>query len=272
MKSPAKIHKISFEPCENSCYIHPFRMRFLEGETSRCWDLLEAHNSVSVLLFHKEKNSFLLVKQFRPAVFLKQKSELNSNEFSSKSIESNTKKAIQNTANLPQEFNKEDFSDEILSSLPQDLGYTHELCAGITDKNKSLKQIAQEEILEECGYEVELKNIQEIAEFYSSVGFAGSKQTMFFAEISEKMKKNNGGGVDDENIELVFVPLKSAQEFINNAKIPKTAGLCFGFLWFLQNFSKNFTPKKSIESKIQSANLAQNKEAKNHTNGKKNAR
>lgn len=61
-----------------------------------------------------------------------------------------------------------------------ELGYTFELCAGITDKaGKSLKKIAQEEILEECGYEIPLENIHKITEFYSSVGFAGSKQTLF---------------------------------------------------------------------------------------------
>ena len=106
---------------------------------------------------------------------------------------------------------------------------------GITDKpNKTLKEIAQEEILEECGYNVELENIEKITEFYSSVGFAGSKQTLFFATIDEKCKVHQGGGVDDENIEVIFIPRKQAYEFILDESYPKTSGIMFAFLWFLK--------------------------------------
>ena len=97
-----------------------------------------------------------------------------------------------------------------------------------------VKEIAQEEILEECGYNVELENIEKITEFYSSVGFAGSKQTLFFATIDEKCKVHQGGGVDDENIEVIFIPRKQAYEFILDESYPKTSGIMFAFLWFLK--------------------------------------
>lgn len=37
-----------------------------------------------------------------------------------------------------------------------------ELCAGIVDKNKSLVEIAVEEVREECGYEVRVSDMHRI--------------------------------------------------------------------------------------------------------------
>ena len=93
----------------------------------------------------------------------------------------------------------------------------------------------QEEILEECGYAIPLQNITKITEFYSSVGFAGSKQTLFFATLNEKYRQNNGGGIDDENIEVVFIPKNEAYNFILDTSYPKTSGIMFAFLWFFRN-------------------------------------
>ncbi|MDE5592250.1 MAG: NUDIX hydrolase, partial [Helicobacter sp.] len=178
MKTP-KITNVQLRECKDSSYIKPIRMLFNEHEKQRSWDIIQAHDSVSILLYHIQKESFVIVKQFRPAVYLKQ------------TLENSTL----------QEDN--------------DTGYTYELCAGITDKqNKSLQKIAQEEILEECGYDVPLEKITKITEFYSSVGFAGSKQTLFFAEIVEEYKIGEGGGINDENIEIILIPKAKAHAFI----------------------------------------------------------
>ena len=45
------------------------------------------------------------------------------------------------------------------------LGITTELCAGIVDKNLSLQEIVQEEIMEECGYKVPLDNIERVVSY-----------------------------------------------------------------------------------------------------------
>lgn len=49
-----------------------------------------------------------------------------------------------------------------LEKYPASLAITLELCAGIVDKSKSLREIAQEEVLEECGYNVPLERIEQI--------------------------------------------------------------------------------------------------------------
>lgn len=193
-----KITDIRFCECKDSPYIKPKRMLFSQNGKERKWDIIEAHDSVAILLYHTQKEAFIIVKQFRPAVFLKEQT--------------------QQAQNL---------------KIPQ--GYTYELCAGITDKpNKTLQEIAQEEILEECGYQIPLQNITKITEFYSSVGFAGSKQTLFFAQVKEGYRQNQGGGVDDEEIEVIFIPKNKAYDFILDESYPKTSGVMFAFLWFLQ--------------------------------------
>ena len=75
--------------------------------------------------------------------------------------------------------------------------FTYELCAGLVDKDKSLEEIAQEEINEECGYAVELKDILKITSFYTNVGISGACQYLFFAKIDESMKIHAGGGVNE---------------------------------------------------------------------------
>ncbi|MDE5603554.1 MAG: NUDIX hydrolase [Helicobacter sp.] len=198
MKPTKHITNIRLCECIDSPYIKPQSMLFCENGKERKWDIIQAYDSVAVFLYHKQKESFVVVKQFRPAVYLK----------------------------------------EMLNNTKEEIGYTYELCAGITDKSdKTLEEIAQEEILEECGYNVPLEEIHKITEFYSSVGFAGSKQTLFFAQIGEDYKVSDGGGVDDENIEVIFIPKNKAYSFIFNESYPKTSGVMFAFLWFLKEKS-----------------------------------
>jgi len=103
-----KIEKIT--PCDNPKFIKPQRVFFTQDGKQKSWEVVQTHDSVAILLYHKEEDAFVLVKQFRPAVYLK---------------------------------NHE--------------GYTYELCAGLIDKaDKSIAQIAAEEIFEECGYAVDV--------------------------------------------------------------------------------------------------------------------
>lgn len=49
-----------------------------------------------------------------------------------------------------------------MAKYPATLGFTLELCAGIIDKSKPFIEIAREEVLEECGYDVPLERIEEV--------------------------------------------------------------------------------------------------------------
>ena len=115
-------------------------------------------------------------------------------------------------------------------------GFTYELCAGILDKGISEEQTAIEEVFEETGYEI--KNLEFVTSFYSALGFGANRQILYYGQINESMKKSAGGGIDGENIELYFLPLEKAVEFMYDEKIIRSSGLVAAFLWFLQNKNK----------------------------------
>ena len=129
--------------------------------------------------------------------------------------------------------------DSPTSYGPGALGCTYELCAGIVDKNVSLEQIAKEEVLEETGYDVPLSNIEFVNAYYSSIGHAGSRQTMYYCEVTDDMMVHAGGGNEHEGelIEVVNVPLEDGMKLAMNGEPARSTGLCFAVLWF-EHFKK----------------------------------
>ncbi len=181
-------------PLRNPKFITPVRINYTQNGKEKSWEAIRSHNSVAVLLYHKEKDAFLLVKQLRVTTMLNNAAEE---------------------------------------------GYTIELCAGIVDKDLPLVQIAKEEILEECGYDVDPKLIQKVTSYYTSVGFSGAKQTMFYAEIDESMRIGEGGGIEDEEIEPLFLPLEDAKDFMFDESYKKTPGLMMAFYWFFDTIKRS---------------------------------
>ena len=114
-------------------------------------------------------------------------------------------------------------------------GMMYELCAGIVDKNIPNIQIAQEEILEECGYDIPIANLKKINSFYSNVGVSGTQQTMYYAQCDDSMKVNDGGGLHDEDIEVIYIPIEDAKAFMFDEKYQKTTGLLMAMYWFFDN-------------------------------------
>ena len=182
-----QIKHFKLQPLVDAKFISTSFATYEQDGIKKSWEIVEAHDSVAILIYHEEKKAFILVKQFRPAVYLN-----------------------------------------------NDNGMTVELCAGIVDKKLSLEEIAKEEIEEECGYDVPLHNIERITAFHTSVGFAGSKQTLYFAQVDESMKVSEGGGVDHEQIEVEYLPIDKAKKLIYDESIAKTPGLMFAFMWWLE--------------------------------------
>lgn len=114
---------------------------------------------------------------------------------------------------------------------------TYELCAGIIDKEISLEEIVKEEIDEECGYEVNVKDIVKITSFFTNVGVTGSRQHLYFALINSDKQKHGGGGTENEEIFLEYVTLNDAEAFMYDEQKAKTPGLLFAFEWFLKHQS-----------------------------------
>jgi UDP-sugar diphosphatase len=181
------IHNVRVERLENPRFVEPMRVFYSEDGVEKSWEMVKAHDSVAVLIYNADRKSFAIVKQFRPAVFIR-----------------------------------------------NDDGFTYELCAGILDKNKSEEETALEEVEEETGYKISRGAIEKIVSFYSAVGIAGSRQTLFFAEARDRDRTSRGGGVETENIEVIHLPLAEAEAFIYDETFVKTPGLAFAFSWFME--------------------------------------
>ena len=170
-------------------FIKPILINYTQKGIKKKWEAVVSHDSVAILLWHKEKDSFIFVKQLRVTVLYKNKTN----------------------------------------------GMMYELCAGIVDKNASNAQIAKEEILEECGYDVPLNKLEKISTFYTSVGISGTHQTIYYAQVDNSMKINEGGGIHDEEIEVIYIPTKDAKTFIFDENYQKTTGVMLSIYWFFEN-------------------------------------
>ncbi len=65
-----KITRFEITPLENPQFVHPVRILYTQNGRELSWEAVKSRDSVAVLLYHREKRSFLLVKQFRPPVYM----------------------------------------------------------------------------------------------------------------------------------------------------------------------------------------------------------
>lgn len=68
MLSP--IENFTIKPLEESRYIHPVMLHYTQGEIDKKWEAVKSHDSVAVLLYHRTKRAFVVVKQFRAPVYM----------------------------------------------------------------------------------------------------------------------------------------------------------------------------------------------------------
>ena len=179
----------SIEQLKNPKFVKPIKINYSQDGIKKEWEAILSHDSVSILIWHKERDAFVVVKQLRATV-------LNANKKN---------------------------------------GMMYEMCAGIVDKDLTTAQIAKEEILEECGYDVDVNSLERISSFYTSVGTSGSKQTIYYVTVDDSMRISNGGGVEEENIEVIYISTKDAKEFMFDEKYQKTSGMLMAFYWFFDN-------------------------------------
>ena len=130
--------------------------------------------------------------------------------------------------------------------------YTYELCAGLVDKDKSIEEIAIEEIAEESGYKVDAEDLTKITSFFTNVGISGAKQHLDFATICENQKISSGGGINDEQIELYFLDFENIDDFVFLNSSPKS--LTAGMYITVPSFptATFFAPKNSSAASITS--------------------
>ncbi len=66
-----KITNLHQEACKDSRFIKPVRLYYTQDNEEKNWDIIHSHDSISVMLYEEDLEAFVLVKQFRPAVFMR---------------------------------------------------------------------------------------------------------------------------------------------------------------------------------------------------------
>ncbi|XP_071447340.1 uridine diphosphate glucose pyrophosphatase NUDT14-like [Hetaerina americana] len=203
----SSVQDVYVQELTTSQYVKPMEMHYTLHGVRKKWDLLKIHDSVAVLIYNITRKVVILVKQFRPAVFY---------------------------GAIPASDSKGHID---LAQYDPRTGVTLELCAGIVDKSKSLEEIAQDEVLEECGYSVPVENLQRVIQYRSSVGISGDKQTVFYVEVTDAMKVNPGGGNIDEGefIEVVELTIAEVKKLLAGPEVLSPGGFLFALTWFLHN-------------------------------------
>ncbi|GBP22858.1 Uridine diphosphate glucose pyrophosphatase [Eumeta japonica] len=180
------ITDVYISPLSDSPYVKPFRLNFTQNGKQKNRDLLEVHDSVVIIIFNVTRKVMVMVNQFRPAIYYNSLSKAD---------------RAKSTVNT--------------EKYPGSLGITLEMCAGIVDKNKSLVNIAKEEVLEECGYNVDASNLRKVMSYRSGVGVQGSLQTLYYCEVTDDMKTNQGGGINNEIIDVVERTIPELEEIVS---------------------------------------------------------
>lgn len=91
-----------------------------------------------------------------------------------------------------------------------------ESCAGLLDDDEP-EVCIRKEAIEETGYQV--GEVRKVFELYMSPGGVTELVHFFIAEYGDAQRVNNGGGVEDEDIEVLEFPFTQALEMVASGEI-----------------------------------------------------
>ena len=95
-------------------------------------------------------------------------------------------------------------------------GQLIEACAGLLD-NDEPEVCIRKEAIEETGYEVD--EARKLFELYMSPGGVTEIIHFFIAQYSDSQRANAGGGIEDEDIEVLELPFEQALSMIKTGEI-----------------------------------------------------
>ena len=91
-----------------------------------------------------------------------------------------------------------------------------ETCAGLLDDDQP-EECMRKEAVEETGFEV--RNVRKLFELYMSPGGVTELIHFFIAEYDDAHRANDGGGIEDEDIEVLELPFAQALAMIDSGEI-----------------------------------------------------
>lgn len=91
-----------------------------------------------------------------------------------------------------------------------------ETCAGLLDDDEP-EDCIRKEAVEETGYQV--SNVRKVFELYMSPGGVTELVHFFVAEYDDSQRANAGGGVEDEDIDVLEMPFAQALAMVKRGEI-----------------------------------------------------
>lgn len=92
-----------------------------------------------------------------------------------------------------------------------------EIVAGMIDPGESPEQAAEREVEEEIGYRP--RALHPMGSMVGSPGGLSEKVWLYYAEVSEEESTGEGGGLEDENIEKVWISQAEAYRMLDEDEI-----------------------------------------------------
>nr|WP_159464413.1 GDP-mannose pyrophosphatase NudK [Scandinavium goeteborgense] len=105
-----------------------------------------------------------------------------------------------------------------------------ETCAGLLDDDEP-EACIRKEAVEETGYQVD--EVRKVFELYMSPGGVTELVHFFIAEYHDNLRANAGGGVEDEDIDVLEMPFERALAMVKSGEIRD--GKAVILLQYLQN-------------------------------------
>ncbi|XP_037691156.1 LOW QUALITY PROTEIN: uridine diphosphate glucose pyrophosphatase NUDT14 [Choloepus didactylus] len=140
-----RIEGATVGPCAASPYLRSLTLRYRQDSVQKSWDFMKTHDSVTILMFNTTRRSLVLVKQFRPAVYVAEVERCFPGSLAAAD---------------------RDPLRGLLPALPGSAGVTYELCAGLVDQpGLSLEDVACKEAWEECGYRLAPCDLRRVATY-----------------------------------------------------------------------------------------------------------
>ena len=113
-------------------------------------------------------------------------------------------------------------------------GWTTEAVAGTIDQYETPERTAVRETMEETGYKIGEPKL--IAQFFSSPGGSSERVYLYCAKVRNADKIGKGGGINDEDIETLNIPVEELFKLVRSNAIedPK---LLIGALYLQEEFT-----------------------------------
>ncbi len=117
-------------------------------------------------------------------------------------------------------------------------GWLIEVVAGVLDKDEKPEEAVRREIEEEIGFQV--KDLTPIGTFYVSPGGSSERISLFYAEVTNRDKISDGGGMaaESEDIQVVEYSLPELWSALDSGQIVD-AKTIIALQWFKEKARKN---------------------------------